>query len=462
MSNYSFRARLALGKNMILCALLLMASAAHGSGGFSYSSGGSGVDCTGITNGYVLTAEDNSCVFAEGGGGTGDVVGPSSSVNSEIALFNGITGKLLKSLTGTGLVKATSGVASVATLVNADVSASAAIARTKLADGTASAVVINDSGGVMGSEAALSPVRGGTGVANNAAATTTRSGNHALTITTTGTTGVTVPTSGTLSILGANTFTAAQAYGGFDLTGTGTVTPSADNTKDVGATATQYRSVYAGTGVYIGAGGSPDTSAGLQVVSTSKYSKPFPSMTTTQKNALTGTESACVWDSTIKAAQCYNGTTWTGPNGFVGAKFSGTNGQALSTSWADVNCITSRWDTNSQVTNPTTAWRFTVATGKSGRYQVSFQTRISFSADAADDKVLASVWINGTYSGPLGIAFASAANVPGLASLGGSMDYALVATDYIEVKAIRVGAAGAIFDDVGIDDNTSISIRKID
>jgi len=51
---------------------------------------------------------------------------------------------------------------------------------------------------------------GGTGVANNAAATLTRSGNHALTLTTTNTTGVTLPTSGTLAILGANTFTAQQ------------------------------------------------------------------------------------------------------------------------------------------------------------------------------------------------------------------------------------------------------------
>lgn len=39
---------------------------------------------------------------------------------------------------------------------------------------------------------------GGTGVANNVAATLTRSGSHALTITTSGTTGVTLPTSGTL------------------------------------------------------------------------------------------------------------------------------------------------------------------------------------------------------------------------------------------------------------------------
>jgi hypothetical protein len=54
-------------------------------------------------------------------GGTGDVVGPASSVASEIVLFDGTTGKLIKAATGTGLVKATSGVYSAATLVTADV-----------------------------------------------------------------------------------------------------------------------------------------------------------------------------------------------------------------------------------------------------------------------------------------------------------------------------------------------------
>jgi hypothetical protein len=79
-----------------------------------------------------------------------------------------------------------------------NIDAAADIARTKLASGTADHVVINSGTGVLSSEAALSPVRGGTGVANNAAATLTRSGNHALTVTTTGVTGVTLPTSGTV------------------------------------------------------------------------------------------------------------------------------------------------------------------------------------------------------------------------------------------------------------------------
>lgn len=49
-------------------------------------------------------------------GGSGDVVGPASSVASELALFDGITGKLIKAATGTGVVKATSGVYSTGTV----------------------------------------------------------------------------------------------------------------------------------------------------------------------------------------------------------------------------------------------------------------------------------------------------------------------------------------------------------
>lgn len=64
-----------------------------------------------------------------------------------------------------------------------------------------SAGAVYSDGSALQSETALSPVRGGTGVANNAAATLTRSGNHALTITTTNTTGVTLPTTGTLATL---------------------------------------------------------------------------------------------------------------------------------------------------------------------------------------------------------------------------------------------------------------------
>ena len=52
---------------------------------------------------------------AKGETGAGDVSGPASSVDSELALFDSTTGKLIKRASLTGLVKATSGVASAAT-----------------------------------------------------------------------------------------------------------------------------------------------------------------------------------------------------------------------------------------------------------------------------------------------------------------------------------------------------------
>lgn len=258
------------------------------------------------SSGNVLKYNGSAYVW-ETPGGTGDFVGPASSTDNAVVRFDGATGKLGQNsgviigdtnnvsgivdltVTGTttlaaalsGVVKASSGVVSAATIVNADVNAaaaidysklatltsgnilvgsagnvatstavtgdvtisnagvtaiasgvivngdvnasagivysklsltnsildadvnsSAAIARSKIAAGTADHVVINAaSTGVLSSEAALSPIRGGNGVANNAAATLTRSGNHALTLTTTNTTGVTLPTTGTLATL---------------------------------------------------------------------------------------------------------------------------------------------------------------------------------------------------------------------------------------------------------------------
>lgn len=72
---------------------------------------GSGVTLTGVRVGARLELT----VAASGGGGSGDVVGPSSSVASEIVLFDGTTGKLLKRATTTGILKGTSGVLSAAT-----------------------------------------------------------------------------------------------------------------------------------------------------------------------------------------------------------------------------------------------------------------------------------------------------------------------------------------------------------
>jgi hypothetical protein len=70
---------------------------------------------TGNSGKYLTTDGVNTSWATVGGGGSGDVVGPASSVDSELVLFNSTTGKLIKRATLTGLVKATAGVASAAT-----------------------------------------------------------------------------------------------------------------------------------------------------------------------------------------------------------------------------------------------------------------------------------------------------------------------------------------------------------
>ena len=67
----------------------------------------------GTANQALVT--DGAGVLSFASTGSGDVIGPSSSVDSELALFNSTTGKLIKRASLTGLVKATSGVASAAT-----------------------------------------------------------------------------------------------------------------------------------------------------------------------------------------------------------------------------------------------------------------------------------------------------------------------------------------------------------
>jgi hypothetical protein len=103
--------------------------------------------------------------------------------------------------------------------------------------GTADHVAIMSGAGALTTEATLSPVRGGTGVANNAAATLTRSGNHALTITTTNTTGVTLPTTGTLATLaGSEVLTNKTLTGNTAvnlISGSGTLTLNTSGTATV-------------------------------------------------------------------------------------------------------------------------------------------------------------------------------------------------------------------------------------
>lgn len=77
---------------------------------------------TGLLSKSTLTAGSNititngngSITIASTASGSGDVVGPSSSTDNQIALFDSTTGKLIKAATTTGLLKASSGVIAAA------------------------------------------------------------------------------------------------------------------------------------------------------------------------------------------------------------------------------------------------------------------------------------------------------------------------------------------------------------
>jgi hypothetical protein len=75
---------------------------------------------TGLLSKSTLTAGSNITITNGNGSITiastasGDVVGPSSSTDNQIALFNSTTGKLIKAATTTGLLKASSGVIAAA------------------------------------------------------------------------------------------------------------------------------------------------------------------------------------------------------------------------------------------------------------------------------------------------------------------------------------------------------------
>lgn len=58
---------------------------------------------------------------------------------------------------------------------------------------------------------------------------------------------------------------------------------------------------------------SPNANMIWDVSSTTRAARPAPSMTTTQRNALTGVEGAEIWNTTTKQKEYYNGTAWVYP-----------------------------------------------------------------------------------------------------------------------------------------------------
>lgn len=122
--------------------------------------------CTSNENAQSQLACLDDAINDIAGGGAVDLT--SAQTISGLKTFS--TSPKLSALSN-GVLHVTSGDGTLAssTIVNADVDSSAAIARTKLASGTASHVLINDGSGVMSSEAQLSAARGGIGLDGSAA-----------------------------------------------------------------------------------------------------------------------------------------------------------------------------------------------------------------------------------------------------------------------------------------------------
>lgn len=210
---------------------------------------------------------------------------------------------------------------SISNIENADIKSDAAIARSKLAAGTADHVAINDGSGVLTSEAALSPARGGTGVSNNSAATLTRSGNHALTLTTSNTTSLTLPTSGTVTALGSDIdLASAEITGilGAANGGTGVANNAGETITLVGDDAITF-TTSAASNVTLPTTGTLSTLAGTEAftnkdidggTASNSLRITLPKNTTTNLDALTDKEGTVAYDTDLDAVVVNDGSAW--------------------------------------------------------------------------------------------------------------------------------------------------------
>lgn len=158
------------------------ATGAHAATAISSAVGGN--VCTSSINVQTFLECLDSNVNTLVGGGAVDLTSNQTITGektfSATTTFNGVvdmndalsvSGATTLEALSTGVVHADlSGVLSSSTIVNADVNASAAIDRSKLATGTIDHVVINSGTGAFSSEAQLATSRGGTGIDASAAA----------------------------------------------------------------------------------------------------------------------------------------------------------------------------------------------------------------------------------------------------------------------------------------------------
>ncbi len=120
---------------------------------FANSYNGAGTGLTAIPRSALAAAAPNTVVVNDGAG--------LLSAAAQLSPAQGGTGA--DTSASTGVAKVAAGIWSVSAVVNADVAAGAAIARSKLASGSANYVVINSGAGVLTEEQFLAVSRGGTG-----------------------------------------------------------------------------------------------------------------------------------------------------------------------------------------------------------------------------------------------------------------------------------------------------------
>lgn len=230
------------------------------------------------------------------GSGSGDVNGPASSVASEIALFDGTTGKLIKRATTTGIIKATSGViaAAVSGTDYAPATSGSAILKGNGAGGFSSAVASTDYAPATSGSSILKG--NGSGGFSNAASGT----DYA------------PATSGTAILKGNGSGGFSAASGGTDYANASHTHTQSDLTGLTTADSPQF------TGVNVGhASDTTVTRASAGVIAVEGNHVPSPA-SQAQGDVL-----------------YHNGTTWARLAAGTSGQFLKTNGAGANPAWAD-------------------------------------------------------------------------------------------------------------------------------
>lgn len=204
--------------------------------------------------------------------GLADVSGPASSTDSQIALFNGTTGKVIKAATGTGYAKGTSGVLSFQTtpipIADGGTNSTTALNNNRVMQSSGGAVV--EASAITASRALVSDSNG---IPTHATTTTTEI-NYVSGVTSA------IQTQINTKVTGPGSST-DEAIARFDSTTGKIVQNSAVTIDDAG---------------------------GMTFTGTTGFLK-LPVLTTAQRTALTGSAGMCVFDSDINRPFIYVNTT---------------------------------------------------------------------------------------------------------------------------------------------------------